>query len=44
VLSRDAVREELSIRSPLLFNLALWLIRIVAPIGVLIVFIAELSK
>lgn len=44
VLSRDAVRDELSIRSPLLFNLALWLIRVVAPIGVLIVFIAELSK
>ena len=44
VLSRDAVREELAISSPLLFNLALWLIRVVAPIGVLIVFIAELSK
>ena len=44
VLSRAAVREELAISSPLLFNLALWLIRVVAPIGVLIVFIAELSK
>ncbi|MFI8745285.1 sodium-dependent transporter [Pseudomonas sp. NPDC077186] len=44
VLSRDAVREELAISSPLLFNLALWLIRVVAPIGVLIVFVAELSK
>lgn len=44
VLSRDSVRDELAIKSPLLFNLALWLIRVVAPIGVLIVFIAELSK
>lgn len=44
VMGRVAVREELAIKSPLLFNLALWLIRVVAPIGVLIVFIAELSK
>ncbi|MBS7690497.1 sodium-dependent transporter [Pseudomonas lalucatii] len=44
VLSREAVREELAAKSPLLFNLALWLIRVVAPIGVLVVFVAELSK
>ncbi|NQD97018.1 sodium-dependent transporter, partial [Pseudomonas sp. CrR25] len=44
VLGREAVREELAMRSPVLFNLALWLVRLVAPIGVLIVFVAELSK
>ncbi|WP_439886358.1 sodium-dependent transporter [Pseudomonas sp. MBLB4123] len=44
VLSREALREELAAKSPLLFNLALWLIRVVAPIGVLVVFVAELSK
>ncbi|QLC73710.1 sodium-dependent transporter [Pseudomonas sp. LPB0260] len=44
VLSREAVREELAIKSPLLFNLAYWLIRVVAPVGVLVVFVAELSK
>jgi NSS family neurotransmitter:Na+ symporter len=31
-------------KSPLLFSVVYWLIRVVAPIGVLIVFIAELSK
>lgn len=44
VLSREAVREELAIAHPLLFKLALWLIRVVAPIGVLVVFVAELTK
>lgn len=44
VMSRDAVRDELSINSPVLFKIALWLIRVVAPIGVLIVFVAELTK
>jgi NSS family neurotransmitter:Na+ symporter len=44
VLKREAVREELAIKSPLLFNVVYWLIRVVAPIGVLIVFVAELSK
>ncbi|ARU87350.1 sodium-dependent transporter [Pseudomonas sp. M30-35] len=44
VMSRDSVRDELSIKSPLLFNIALWLIRVVAPVGVLIVFVAELTK
>ncbi|WP_339516271.1 sodium-dependent transporter [Pseudomonas sp. RL_15y_Pfl2_60] len=44
VMTRDSVRDELSIKSPLLFNIALWLIRVVAPIGVLIVFVAELTK
>ncbi|CAE6898508.1 Transporter [Pseudomonas marincola] len=44
VMTREAVRDELSISSPVLFNVALWLIRVVAPIGVLIVFVAELTK
>ncbi|WNF47810.1 sodium-dependent transporter [Pseudomonas sp. SG20056] len=44
VLKRKAVREELAMKSPLLFNVVYWLIRVVAPIGVLIVFVAELSK
>ncbi|WP_417662877.1 sodium-dependent transporter [Pseudomonas sp.] len=44
VMTRETVRDELSIKSPLLFNIALWLIRVVAPIGVLIVFVAELTK
>jgi len=44
VLKREAVREELAMKSPLLFNVVYWLIRVVAPIGVLIVFVAELSK
>ncbi|HEX5842783.1 MAG TPA: sodium-dependent transporter [Pseudomonas sp.] len=44
VMGRESVRDELSIKSPLLFNLVYWLVRVVAPVGVLIVFIAELSK
>ena len=44
VLKRDAVREELAMKSPLLFGLVYWLVRLVAPLGVLIVFIAELTK
>ena len=44
VLKREAVREELAMKSPLLFSVVSWLIRVVAPIGVLIVFVAELSK
>src|SRR3990167_5603143 len=43
-MNREAVRDELAIKSPLLFNLLYWLVRVVAPVGVLIVFIAELSK
>lgn len=44
VLKREAVREELAIRYPRLFGLLYWLIRVVAPLGVLVVFVAELSK
>ncbi|MEX6504225.1 sodium-dependent transporter [Pseudomonas zhanjiangensis] len=44
VLGREAVRDELSMRYPRLFTLVFWLIRIVAPLGVLIVFVAELTK
>ena len=43
-MNREAVRDELAIKNPLLFNLLYWLVRVVAPVGVLIVFIAELSK
>jgi NSS family neurotransmitter:Na+ symporter len=43
-MNREAVRDELAINNPLLFNLLYWLVRVVAPVGVLIVFIAELSK
>jgi len=44
VLKREVVRDELAMKSPLLFSVVYWLIRVVAPIGVLIVFVAELSK
>jgi NSS family neurotransmitter:Na+ symporter len=44
VLKREVVRDELAIGHPLLFGLVYWLVRVVAPIGVLIVFVAELSK
>lgn len=44
VLKREAVREELAINNPLLFGLVYWLIRVVAPLGILIVFVAELTK
>jgi SNF family Na+-dependent transporter len=44
VLRREAVREELAIDSPLLFGVIYWLIRVVAPLGILIVFVAELTK
>ncbi|MNE15173.1 Sodium:neurotransmitter symporter family protein [compost metagenome] len=44
VLKREAVREELAINNPLLFGLVYWLIRVVAPLGILIVFVAELMK
>ena len=44
VLKREAVREELAIKHPLLFGLVYWLIRVVAPLGILIVFVAELTK
>jgi NSS family neurotransmitter:Na+ symporter len=44
VLKREVVRDELAIGHPLLFGLVYWLVRVVAPIGVLIVFVAELTK
>ncbi|KPY98689.1 hypothetical protein ALO43_200433 [Pseudomonas tremae] len=44
VMSRETVRDELSIRSPLLFNLTFFLMRYVAPLGILVVFAAQLWK
>ena len=44
VLKRDTVREELAMKNPLLFSLVYWLVRLVAPLGVLIVFVTELMK
>ncbi|MDP3976851.1 MAG: sodium-dependent transporter [Pseudomonas sp.] len=44
VLRREAVREELAIDNPLLFGLVYWLIRVVAPLGIVVVFVAELMK
>ena len=44
VMGREAVRDELSLRSPLLFTLALFLMRYVAPVGILVVFAAQLWK
>jgi SNF family Na+-dependent transporter len=44
VLRREVVREELAIDSPLLFGVVYWLIRVVGPLGILIVFVAELTK
>jgi NSS family neurotransmitter:Na+ symporter len=44
VMGREAVRDELSIRNPLLFALSLFLMRYVAPIGILVVFAAQLWK
>jgi NSS family neurotransmitter:Na+ symporter len=44
IMGREAVRDELSIRSPILFGLSLFLMRYVAPIGILVVFAAQLWK
>ncbi|AKF49883.1 Na+-dependent transporters of the SNF family [Pseudomonas syringae pv. syringae HS191] len=44
VMGRETVRDELSIRSPLLFNLTYFLMRYVAPLGILVVFAAQLWK
>lgn len=44
VMGREAVRDELSIRSPALFALTFFLMRYVAPIGILVVFAAQLWK
>ncbi|MFH7611866.1 sodium-dependent transporter, partial [Pseudomonas syringae pv. tagetis] len=44
VMGREAVRDELSIRSPRLFDLTFFLMRYVAPLGILVVFAAQLWK
>ena len=44
VMNREAVRDELSIRSPVLFGLTLFLMRYVAPLGILVVFAAQFWK
>jgi NSS family neurotransmitter:Na+ symporter len=43
-MGREAVRDELSIRNPALFALSLFLMRYVAPLGILVVFAAQLWK
>jgi NSS family neurotransmitter:Na+ symporter len=44
VMGTKAVRDELSIRSPVLFTTTFFLMRYVAPIGILVVFAAQLWK
>lgn len=44
VMGRDVVRAELSLRHPWMFPVIYWLLRVVAPVGVTIVFVAELLK
>lgn len=44
VMGRKAVRDELSIRNPRLFATTFFLMRYVAPIGILVVFAAQLWK
>jgi NSS family neurotransmitter:Na+ symporter len=44
VLQRETVRDELALRHPRLFPWVYWAMRVVAPLGVLIVFVAELVK
>ncbi|WP_137820312.1 sodium-dependent transporter [Pseudomonas sp. 2FG] len=44
VMGREAVRDELAMRSPKLFALTFLLMRYVAPLGILIVFAAQLWK
>lgn len=44
VMGREAVRNELSMRNPALFELTFFLMRYVAPCGILIVFAAQLWK
>ena len=44
IMGRGAVHDELSMRSPVLFALTLFLMRYVAPLGILIVFAAQLWK
>lgn len=44
VLDREVFRAELGLRYPRLFPVVYWLLRYVAPVGVLIVFASELLK
>lgn len=44
VMGREAVRDELAMRSPRLFSLVFFLMRYVAPAGILVVFAVELWK
>ncbi|PCD01072.1 sodium-dependent transporter [Halopseudomonas pelagia] len=44
VIGRDVFRAELALRHPRLFPVVYWLLRYVAPTGVLIVFVTELFK
>ncbi len=44
VLGREVVREELELKNPLFLNLLLVLLRVVAPLGIAVVFVAELLK
>ncbi len=44
VMGREMVRDELAMRSPKLFALTFFLMRYVAPLGILIVFAAQLWK
>lgn len=44
VIGRDVFQAELRLKSPKLFPLIYWLMRYVAPVGVVIVFVTELIK
>ena len=44
VLDREVFRGELALRHPRLFPVVYWLLRYLAPAGILIIFITELSK
>jgi NSS family neurotransmitter:Na+ symporter len=44
VMGRDAVRDELAMRNATLFAVTFFLMRYVAPLGILIVFAAQLFK
>lgn len=44
VLGRDVFQAELRLKNPKLFPLVYWLMRYVAPVGVVIVFVTELFK
>lgn len=44
IMGREAVREELNMRSPLVFALTFFLMRYVAPFGILVVFAAQFWK